>query len=334
MSKITLGFDIGTGLIKIAQNGKNSVESLVAEPIPENLVREGHIVSYEAMADFIKETTKRNRIRGGSCAVVLPAGEAFLRRVTMPLMPVDQLEYNLPYEFRDYVEQGKDKFFYDYAVIKISEGDEEQPGEMHLLAAAVPKETIAEYRMMFHRAGFKMKIAAPAECAYGNLIAGFEERDADHKHEEYCIIDLGHAATRIYIYTGQSFETSRVIETGAADIDHAIATARTVDEHIARTHKEANHESALDLEEVRDVCEGIALEVMKAINFYSFNNRESNLEHAYFCGGSARIKPLIEAVQQTTGLITHPITELLPLREENGAEHSDVCAAAIGITMQ
>lgn len=330
MAKSYLGLDIGTGMLKMALCTHGAVERLAAEPLPDHLVREGKIVSFEAMADFIREAARRNRVAGKRCAIVLPVGETFLRRVTMPAMPVEQLKYNLPYEFRDYVEQGKDRFFYDYALLEMRADEDGAPGEMDLLAAAVSKTLIAEYRAMCRRAGLRLQLAVPAECAYANLTAA---QDAP-QDTEYCIVDLGQAATRIYIYTAGRFETMRAIDLGGFDIDRAIAGAFSVDEHIARTYRESNYEGALTLDAVQEVYTAISVEVMKAVNFYGFNNRHSNLENAYFCGGGARIEPLVDAVVRSTGLQAHGISALLPPLDAVGAEHAPLCAAAIGVTQQ
>lgn len=344
MAKPHLGLDIGTGSLKLALCDEKGVRRLAVEALPDNLVREGEIVSFEAMADFIKETLRKHRIAARRCAMILPTGMAFLRRLTMPVMDVDQLRINLPYEFRDYVTASKDQYFYDYAVNEIRQGEEEgAAGEMDLLAAAVSKQVVAEYREMCRRAGLKLRIAAPTECAYGNLIHAYTLEHPDQAGQEYCILDLGHAATRLHIYTGSRFEATRVVEIGGTTVDSAIAGAMSVDEHVARTYKEANHEKAQALEEPRSVYTNIAIEVMKAINFYGFNNRESDLQHIYYCGGSAKIGLLLDAIAetgelrrqtQTTGLTLHNIEELLPPIEGDEKPDAGLCAAAVGITMQ
>lgn len=333
MSVAQLGFDIGSGALKIAQCDGGSAKRAVVRTLPDNLVREGHIVSLEAMADFIKETLREERLPGKSCAVVLPAGTAFLRRITMPAMTVDQLTVNLPFEFRDYLTASKDKYFYDYAVNSLNPGEDGLPREMDLTAAAVAKETIGTYTEMFRRAGLRLKAAAPAECAYANILRTNQARLPGEEQQEFCILDLGHGATRVYIYTGSCFEATRVIEIGGATVDAAVAEAMSVDEHVARGYKEANHASAQELESARGVYTAIAVEVMKAINFYGFNNRESNLRHLYLCGGGGCVPTMRAAVAAAVELEMHSIAELLP-HTLSSAQDAEFCAAAAGITMQ
>lgn len=333
MTVAQLGFDIGSGALKIAQCDGSGLKRAVVRALPENLVREGRVVSYEAMADFIKETMRENRVAGKSCAVILPAGVAFLRRLVMPAMTVDQLAVNLPFEFRDYLTAAKDRYFYDYAVNSLTTGEDGIPTEMDLTAAAVAKSTIAEYAEMFRRAGLTLKAAAPAECAYANVLRAYLARTPKQEGREFCILDLGHAATRVYIYTGCRFEATRIIEIGGAMVDSAIAEAMSVDEHVARGYKEVNHASAQELEGARSVYSAIAVEVMKAINFYGFNNRESNLEHVYCCGGGAQVEAMRKAVAGAVSLELHSSGDLLP-HPEGGGHDAEFCVAAAGITMQ
>lgn len=333
MAKTTVGFDIGAGEVKLALWDGAQIRRVARAPLPDHLVKGGQIVSYEAMADFIKEVSKKNQVLAKDCAVILPAGQSYLRRLTMPAMSVEQLAVNLPYEFRDYLTMGKDQYFYDYAVNELRRDPDGTPVELDLTVAAVPKRTIAEYRDMFRRAGFKLRSAAPPECAYMGLLQAHAAAHPKQADMERCILDVGHTATRVYIYTGSRFEATRVIEYGSGAVDEAIADAMGVDEHVARTYKEANHEGAQELEGPRSIYASIAVEIMKAVNFYGFNNRESNLQDAYYCGGGARIPALLQAVSGAVALNLHSITELLPPAAQ-GTEDLSVFAAAVGIAVE
>ena len=264
--------------------------------------------------------------------MVLPPALAFTRRTVLPAMTEDQLRINLPYEFRDYINQEKDKYVYDYAVLGMEYGGDGKPRQMELMAAAALKSTVREYTDMFRRAGFKLVLAAPEEFAYAALIRKYEARRPEEQGQERCIIDLGHAATRVHIYTGDRFEVTRAVDQGGAAVDAAIAEALNVDEHIARTHKLANHNGCLELEECRAVYRAVAVDIMRAVNFYGYNNPESALRRAWICGGGVRNPVLLEQLRETVNLELRPIDELLPGGE--GAGDLALCPAAVGITQQ
>ena len=257
------------------------------------------------------------------------------------MMDVDQLAVNLPYEFRDYLTQNKDKYWYDYSVNRIIEqeeasGDSQEAAEaaqkvqsLDLTAAAVEKQVIEDYRAMFRRAGLKLETAIPVECAYQNVI----RRSGEYEGKEYCFLDLGHSSTRIYIYTGDIFETNRDIDTGLALADQAIAEACNVDIHVARSYKHTNYKDCQTLEGCQNIFAEIGSEARKAINFYGFNNRESQLSDAYICGGGIHIPSLGTALGQNIELKFHSANELLkPVLDSE--ENATAFTAAIGAAIQ
>ena len=53
---------------------------------------------------------------------MLPNEVVFIKNVEMPPMSVDQLKYNLPFEFNDYITGERKEYVFDYAVVS-------EPGE-------------------------------------------------------------------------------------------------------------------------------------------------------------------------------------------------------------
>lgn len=334
MGNTYTGIDIGASQIKFAVcDSGGTVRRMAVASVPEQLVREGRIVSPEAMSDILSQAAREHKIKNRDCAVILPAALAFTRRLSVPLMTEEQLRLNLPYEFRDFITQEKDKYFYDYAVAGTMENETGGNAEFDLMAAATLKSTIASYSDMLRRAGFKLRVAAPVEFAYSNLLRQFEANLKSQPPGEYCIIDLGHNATRIHIYTGSRFEVTRVIELGCALLDNAIADELHVDEHIAATYKVMNHNDVQSLESCREIYHNIAIEIMRAVNFYGFNNPGSNLTDAYTCGGGTKIPLFLDSISATVGLKLHSMEELMPDGGQD-REHLLLCPAAIGITQQ
>lgn len=333
MAKAVVGMDIGSCNLKLAVCDAGGVRRLVTEPLPDQLVRDGRVASPEAMASFLRETAAKNHLSVRRCAVVLPAAVCFTKRTTMPAMTVEQLKLNLPYEFRDYITQEKDKYFYDYALLNMEQDEAGKPRQMELMAAAALKSTIHDYEDLCRWAGFRLLTAVPEEFAYSNLIRGYIEAHPERADDEYCIIDLGHTATRVYIFTGRRLEASRVVESGGALLDGILAESFHVDEHLARTYKLTNQNGELELEACRSVYRAIAVEIMRAINFYGYNSPGSKLKTAWLCGGGSNIAPLVDQLRETLALELQPIAKLLTA---SGADPMELalCAAAVGVTQQ
>lgn len=333
MIKMYLGIEIGSLEIKFAICTEDRVKEFVVERLPDNIVRDGNIVSWEVMADFIKEKLKKHRIGCKDVAMVLPEGATYVRRFLMPYMTVDQMKVNLPYEFRDFITKEKDKYFYDYAVMGIVE--EQHNGQvsksMDIMAVAVAKETIEKYRTMLKRCGLKLRVAAPESCAYQNLVRKHIKMNATKEAGDYAILDIGHSKVNLRIFTEGKYETGREIEPGLEAINYAISNALDVDEHIAEIYKVKNQNNILNAEGCMSVYNEIALEVRRVINFFNYNYPNNTLDTLYVCGGGAKIEPLMETLRDLVGLNIKGLYELF-----NGiATDEDALilgATAVGIT--
>lgn len=186
MSKEYTGIDIGESSLKLAVCDGDTIRNAAAEPLPEGLMADGQPVSFDAMADFIKAAVRRMGGAAKDVAFVMPVSDSLVRRISIPAMTAKELELNLPYEFRDYIAQGKDRYAYDYAVLGTHVGADGVPESMDLLIAASMKDTIADYTEMFRRAGMRLRIALPVQAAFQNLVGGECEGACQLLHPRFC----------------------------------------------------------------------------------------------------------------------------------------------------
>ena len=331
MSKSLLGLDIGNSAIKFAVANGDQVQQLAVLPLLEDLIKDDRIVSRDAVAQELRDALKKNHISKRHVALVLPSERAIVRRLVVPCMTAEQLQVNLPYEFHDFIQEDKDLFFYDYAVADVQKDEEGNPTGLELIGAAVRKETIAVFREVFHKAGLKLDRAVPDCLVYANLIRNYERNNPNHP-AEYCVVDMGYRAIRMHMFRGHTYETTRVIELGGRSMDVLIADAFSVDPHLAASYMQTNHDGAQEIQACQELYARVAVELMRAINFYGFNTPNSDLKDIYFCGGLTHIKPLMEEIKRSIDLNMHPISELLP----SGGDTDDavLCAAAVGALLQ
>ncbi len=297
-----VGIDIGESQVKLVHMAGGRIKKAVTAQLPDNMVENGVIRSMDAMADFLRITAKENGIPRRNAAIILPEELVFSRNVTLPVMTASQLNYNLPYEFKDYLVLEKEKYFYDYAMF----GTNQESGEMELFACAVLKSTIADYRAMLRRAGFKLKVALPEQWAYVSALryCGVEGT--------VCLADLGHGKTRVHVFKDGRPDSRRIVELGIQDVDQVIADSHHVDIHMARTYKRSDFGGCLTADGANRLYEKLGVEILKTVNFYNYNHREQALKALCLCGGGAQIQPLRQAVARVTGLQVLPLQELLP----------------------
>ena len=213
-----------------------------------------------------------------------------------------------------------------------AETDGNSSANMELLAVAAPVSLMEETRLMLRKAGMKLAKAAPVVCSYTGLIRSMDpaKRPANG---EYCFLDLGYQSIRMYMFKGEKHIVTRVLESGLAVVDAAIADAYNVDEHLAHTYVVNNFEDCQSKEICVNAFNNIAVELMRALNFYRFINPESTLSDIWLCGGGAYISSLVAAIESgLEGMKIHSAEELMPGGRLLG--DSNTLAQAIGITQE
>ena len=351
MAKSCLGIDIGKDQLKLVlMKGENIVKTASVQ-MPEGLLKDGRIVSVETTGELIRKTMKENKIRCKEAAVVVSSGICFLRNVTMPEMTAEQLVYNLPYEFRDYITDELKKYVFDYSwgsgeempkgkklkkaskkkkkEEKPEEEENQKRNEMELLAAAAPLE---ELRLMTRKAGLKLTFAAPEVSACENLLH-YKLRNEQDKNKEYGILDLGSTSSRLFIFKGDRHQVTRVIERGMEQVEELLADNFHIDIHLAHTWLLANHEDCIHSEVCQDAFSQISVELMRALNFYQFSNPESRLEDIYICGGGASIATMRQSLEENLDVKIHEAGELLERMNGSGDEASSLWMLAAGTAL-
>ena len=354
MAKSCLGIDIGKDQMKLVlMKGENIVKTASVQ-MPEGLLKDGRIVSVETTGELIRKTMKENKIRCKEAAVVVSSGICFLRNVTMPEMTAEQLVYNLPYEFRDYITDELKKYVFDYSwgsgeempkgkklkkaskkkkkEEKPEEEENQKRNEMELLAAAAPLEVMEDLRLMTRKAGLKLTFAAPEVSACENLLH-YKLRNEQDKDKEYGILDLGSTSSRLFIFKGDRHQVTRVIERGMEQVEELLADNFHIDIHLAHTWLLANHEDCIHSEVCQDAFSQTSVALMRALNFYQFSNPESRLEDIYICGGGASIATMRQSLEENLDVKIHEAGELLERMNGSGDEASSLWMLAAGTAL-
>ena len=298
------------------------------------------------MAEMLRATMKQNRLRANHAAFVLPNEAVFIKNVEMPLMTVDQLEYNLPFEFNDYITGERKEYVFDYAVVSDpnvpnaqdeaavgadgTEDAEESEPVMELLAVGAHRSLLEDAQESLRKAGLRLVRTAPALCSYIDLIRAQMEFLSGFG-DEYGILDLGYQSIRMYMFKRDKHVATRVLEVGMSRLDDVLAEVYGVDTHLAHTYLMSNYDNCQDREECHTAYENIAVELMRAMNFYRFSNPNSVLADLWLCGGGAVIQPLADTIGEMLDLQLHPATELVP--GGDAIESCNTFVQAIGIAL-
>lgn len=306
MGKQIIGVEIGNYGLKMAEMNGFHLLHFVSEPLPDNMMKDGEVQSWDGLADFIKRTAKENHMTTKEISLVIPDEACYIRRLTMPVMSAQQLSVNIPFEFHDFIGDDRNGYYFDYSMVgMLTDGESDEPTEMDLIAVAVSKALIMQYSEMFRAAEMKLVCCAPHSFAFQQLFRNGIRSEAGH---DFAILDVGETGVNVNIYTRGIYDVTRQIDVGCRQLRATIADQLAVDPHVAEIYMEKNTKNCLDLEDCHNIYSNIAIEVMRAVNYYNFNAKDNNLENMYYCGGGAAIKQLIKEIDDTVPLNMIPLS--------------------------
>lgn len=326
MRKI-LGIEIGHHQLKMAMMNGNVVVKTIAEQIPESLMEDGHIVSVDEMGDWLRKIVKAHKIPYKNAAVILPQDSYYLRTISMPVMTKEQLLYNIPYEFHDYISDDINNYLFDYAIqgdiSSLAEGE-----EMTVMTAAVAKSVIDDWRFLLRKAGLTLAIAAPA---VSGIAAVLRSKHMDKLEKEFGIIDIGYSTICFHFFRGDEHKGTRVNEHGISDIVDIVSDTLHIDKPTALSYVVSDQEQCTSLEACEAAFSAISIDLVRAINFYRFSNPDCSFEDVWVCGGGSMIHTLMDEIRSTLHLNVHMASELM--NPENTAEDTDIFFLASAIAM-
>lgn len=297
--KDLLGIDIGTGTIRfVSKDQYYTIET------PENAVKDGEVIAFDGLSSVIHEVVKTNHLKEKKVAFTLPDASVYIDRFTMPYMSIKQLNFNLPYEFKDVVENDKNDYQYDYAMI--SHDDK----EMEILGAAVDKALLEKYVEMFKKAGLKLVKCTCRQMAISDLLR------LSNIQQDVVLVNLGYTFTTVDIYKAGFYDKTRTIEIGVKDLVKVVSELLYCDEHIAKQYLFDNKDDVIHKQKMIDIYEEVATHISRAVNYYGYENPDNTLQSLYYYGSGSSITPFIEAIESGVTINVDPVNELFHSKNE------------------
>lgn len=152
---------------------------------------------------------------------------------------------------------------------------------------------------------------APANAAPSESIAAAEE-----KRKDYAVLSLEYSRDRLHFFSNGAYEITRNLGITEKQICEVIAQNEGVDIHIAQLMLDRNQNHVLEQEQVSDLLQSVATEVMRVMNFYNYNNPRNTIDAIYYYGREVD-SAFLERIQSMTELPIRPLTDLLEETSEN-----------------
>lgn len=151
----------------------------------------------------------------------------------------------------------------------------------------------------------------PLNAAPSGSIAAAEE-----KRKDYAVLSLEYSRDRLHFFSNGAYEITRNLGITEKQICEVIAQNEGVDIHIAQLMLDQNQNHVLEQEQVSDLLQSVATEVMRVMNFYNYNNPRNTIDAIYYYGREVD-SAFLERIQSMTELPIRPLTDLLEETSEN-----------------
>ena len=146
---------------------------------------------------------------------------------------------------------------------------------------------------------------ASLNAAPSGSIAATEE-----KRKDYAVLSLEYSRDRLHFFSNGAYEITRNLGITEKQICEVIAQNEGVDIHIAQLMLDRNQNHVLEQEQVSDLLQSVATEVMRVMNFYNYNNPRNTIDAIYYYGREVD-SAFLERIQSMTELPIRPLTDLL-----------------------
>lgn len=153
--------------------------------------------------------------------------------------------------------------------------------------------------------------AAPANgTASANAAPSGSIAAAEEKRKDYAVLSLEYSRDRLHFFSNGAYEITRNLGITEKQICEVIAQNEGVDIHIAQLMLDRNQNHVLEQEQVSDLLQSVATEVMRVMNFYNYNNPRNTIDAIYYYGREVD-SAFLERIQSMTELPIRPLTDLL-----------------------
>ncbi|MFQ5861928.1 MAG: type IV pilus assembly protein PilM [Candidatus Brocadiales bacterium] len=343
-----LGLDMGNYSIKALKFGLTKsgpeIENLAEMEIPLEARKEGR--DPKLMVEAVKTCLAKGSIVTKDVVIMVTGSYVFIRRITLPPMPQEEIEAVIPFEAAKFVPFPPEQAALDYIIV----GKKEEEGvEKHdILVAATPKEAVEQEISIARAAGLKPVAVSVVPMTLWNT---FQLTEAKAEEKIVALLDIGYKRSTICFFNKGVLEFTRTVNQGGNDVTESLMTMAMVDGEGGRrvlTYEEAE---AVKLEYgfpsregMGTTKDGIALtqvsmlmrpglekllgEIRMSFNFYTTEFQVPEVDKCIISGGGAALKGLKDFLASELGMEVELINPFRGILFEEGVSEGDVEEAA------
>lgn len=304
-----IGLDISSSSVKMVEltdagKGVQRVERYAIEPLSRDAVVDGNITNLEQVAEAVKRAWKRLGSPTKYAALALPSAAVITKKIILSAgLREQEMEVQVESEANQYIPFALEEVNLDFQVIGQAPSS---PEEVEVLIAASRKEKVEDRVACAEAAGLKavvMDVESYAAQAAFELVE--KQLPAGGKDSLLALVDVGANIMNVTILrNGQQLYTREQAFGGGQLTQDIMRTYGMSNDEAEAAKRNNSLPENYEAELLRPFMDNLALEIVRALQFFFSSTSYNKVDHIVLAGGCAVVAGLDEVVANRTQVAT------------------------------
>jgi type IV pilus assembly protein PilM len=340
-----IGVDISSVSIKMVElsddgRGGYKLEGYSTQPLPKGAVVDGNIADLEKVIEVMKLAWKLLGSREKRVALALPTAAVISKKVQMSAsLREEDMEAQVEAEANQYIPFSLDEVNIDFQILGPAANN---PDEVEVLIAASRKEKIEDRVAVAEGAGLKAMImdveSYATEAAY-TLVAN--QLPNAGREQTVMIADIGATMMHVNVLHDNKSIYTREQSFGGGQLTQEIQSRFGLSpEEAEMAKRKGGLPDSYDSEVLQPFIQSVAMEVARAVQFFTSSTQYNRVDHIVLAGGCSAIAALDIAVQSLTKVntvIANPFNSMTintKLKQQQAITDAPAMLIACGLAMR
>ena len=304
-----IGIDISSTSIKMVElsddgRGGYKLEGYSTATLAKDAMVDGNVGDLEKVADAMKQAWKQLGSREKRSALALPASAVISKKVLMSAgLREEDMEAQVEAEANQYIPFSLDEVNIDFQVLGAAPNN---PDEVEVLIAASRKEKIEDRVAAAEGAGLKVTVMDvenyATEAAYSLVSSQLPNAG---REQTVIIIDIGASMMHINVLHDNKSVYTREQSFGGGQLTQEIQRRFGLSlEEAEIAKRKGGLPESYDSEVLQPFMQSLAMEVARALQFFTSSTQYNRIDHIVLAGGCAAIPAIDVVVQDRTQVHT------------------------------
>ena len=312
--KEVIGIDIGSSSVKLVQlkDLKGSYELLNAGivPLPPEAIVDNTLMDSSSIVNAVKSLVTSLGVKVKDVACSISGNSVIIRKITLPVMPVEELEDQISWEAEQYIPFDINDVNMDFQILS---PDSVDPSKMIVLLVASKRDIINDYVTVFNEAGMVLSVVDVDSFAVQNA---FEMNHDTGSEDVIALINIGASVMNINVVKDGISLFTRDVQMGGnlytEEIQKQLGVSSLEAESMKILAVEANNSELLDV--LTKVNDTLTQEIRRSLDFYNSTASDDRIIKVFASGGTSKGYRFIEAVSEKIGIPVELINPFAKLK--------------------